>query len=103
MHTGDIRVDVQAAIAMLAPRSGLRQTYDITDEQAREDLSRVAVMVLSYAAQAARGLGQPMVPQSEVDQGRTLAERFMIRWKGEPDPSTSRPSTPTGPPRPSTA
>ena len=35
----------------------LRQTYDISDEQARVDLSRVAVMVLSYAAQSARGLG----------------------------------------------
>ena len=67
-------------------RSGMRQTYDISDEQAREDLSRVAVMVLSYAAQAARGLDQPVVPQREVDQGRTLAERFMIRWKGEADP-----------------
>lgn len=86
VHTGDIRVDVQAAVAMLAPSFGMRQTYDISDEQAREDLSRVAVMVLSYAAQAARGLHLPVVPQSEVDQGATLAERFMIRWKGEADP-----------------
>ena len=69
VHTGDIRVDVQAAIAMLAPAFGFRQTYDISDEQAREDLSRVAVMVLSYAAQAARGLNQPVVPQRDVDQG----------------------------------
>jgi len=44
------------------------------------------VMVLSYAAQAARGLGLPIVPQREVDRGHTLAERFLIRWKGEPDP-----------------
>jgi citrate synthase len=87
VHTGDIRVDVQAAIAMLAPAFGFQQTYDITDDQAREDLSRVAVMVLSYAAQAARGLHQPVVPQSDVDQGLTLAERFMIRWKGEADPT----------------
>jgi citrate synthase len=86
VHTGDIRVDVQAAVAMLAPSFGMRQTYDISDEQAREDLSRVAVMVLSYAAQAARGLNLPVVPQREVDRGATLAERFMIRWKGEADP-----------------
>jgi len=85
-HTGDVRADVQAAVAMLAPMLGMRQTYDISDEQARLDLSRVAVMVLSYAAQAARGLGLPIVPQREVDKGRTLAERFLIRWKGEPDP-----------------
>jgi citrate synthase len=43
-------------------------------------------MVLSYAAQAARGLGLPIVSQRDVDQGRTLAERFLIRWKGEPNP-----------------
>jgi citrate synthase len=85
VHTGDIRVDVQAAVAMLAPAFGMGQTYDITDEQAREDLSRVAVMVLSYAAQAARGLNRPVVSQREVDRGRTLAERFMIRWKGDAD------------------
>ena len=72
---------------MLAPAFGMRQTYDITDDQAREDLSRVAVMVLSYAAQAARGLHEAVVPQSEVDRGTTLAERFMIRWKGEADPT----------------
>src|SRR5215211_462848 len=86
IHTGDVRADVQAGVAMLAPMLGMRQTYDISDERARLDLSRVAVMVLSYAAQAARGLGLPIVPQREVDQGHTLAERFLIRWKGEPYP-----------------
>jgi citrate synthase len=43
-------------------------------------------MVLSYAAQSARGLNQPIVSQRAVDEGTTLAERFMIRWKGEADP-----------------
>ncbi|MDX6359638.1 MAG: citrate synthase [Nocardioidaceae bacterium] len=86
IHTGDVRADVQAGVAMLAPQLGMKQTYDISDEEARTDLSRVAVMVLSYAAQAARGLGQPIVPQREVDKGETLAERFLIRWKDDPDP-----------------
>ena len=86
VHTGDVRVDVQAAIAMLAPAFGFGQTYDISDEQAREDLARVAVMVLSYAAQSARGLDKPVVPQKTVDEGATLAEKFLIRWKGEADP-----------------
>ena len=27
-----------------------------------------------------------MIPQSEVDKAHTVVERFMIRWKGEPDP-----------------
>jgi citrate synthase len=86
VHSGDIRVDVQSAIAMIAPAWGMRQLYDIGDDEARADLARTAVMVLSYVAQAARGIGQPMVPQAEVDKAQTIAERFMIRWRGEPDP-----------------
>jgi len=86
IHTGDVRADVQASVAMLAPMLGMGQTYDISDEQARLDLSRVAVMVLSYAAQSARGLGKHVIPQNEVDKGRTLAEKFLIRWRGEADP-----------------
>jgi citrate synthase len=86
VHTGDVRVDVQAAIAMLAPAFGFGQTYDISDEQAREDLARVAVMVLSYAGQSARDIHLPVVPQRIVDEGRTLAEKFLIRWRGEADP-----------------
>jgi citrate synthase len=87
IHTGDVRADVQASVAMLAPMLGMGQTYDISDDQARLDLSRVAVMVLSYAAQSARGLGKPVVPQRVVDEGRTLAEKFLIRWRGEADPN----------------
>ncbi|OIJ25012.1 citrate synthase [Nocardioides luteus] len=87
VHTGDVRVDVQAAIPMLAPAFGFGQTYDISDEQAREDLARVAVMVLSYAGQSARSIHLPVVPQREVDKGNTLAEKFLIRWRGEADPA----------------
>src|SRR5215207_4512271 len=86
VHSGDIRVDVQSAVAMLAPYWGLGQLLDISDEQAREDLARVSVTALSFVAQSARGLGQPAVPQREVDKARTITERFMIRWRGEPDP-----------------
>jgi citrate synthase len=86
VHSGDIRVDVQSAIAMIAPAWGMRQLYDIDDDEAREDLARTAVMVLSYVAQAARGVGRPMVPQREIDQAETISERFMRRWRGDPDP-----------------
>ena len=82
VHSGDVRVDVQSAIAMLAPAWGLRPLYDIDDAQARDDLARTAVMVLSYVAQSARGTGVPMVPQSEIDKAETIVERFMIRWRG---------------------
>src|SRR2546430_5896076 len=36
VHSGDIRVDVQSALAMLAPAWGLRQLLDISDEQDRK-------------------------------------------------------------------
>jgi citrate synthase len=86
VHSGDIRVDVQSAIAMLAPAWGMQALYDTDEKQARDDLARCAVMVLSYVAQAARGQGLPMVPQSQVDKAGSITERFMTRWRGEPDP-----------------
>jgi len=90
VHSGDIRVDVQSALAMLAPAWGMHQLLDISDEQARDDLARASVMALSFVAQAARGLGLPMVPQKRVDEAKTITERFMIRWQGEPDPKHVR-------------
>ncbi|GAA1975581.1 citrate synthase 2 [Catenulispora subtropica] len=89
VHSGDVRVDVQSALAMLAPVWGLQPLLDTSDEKAREDLARAAVMALSFVAQSARSIehpGQAMVPQSEVDKAETIVERFMIRWRGEPDP-----------------
>ena len=86
VHTGDVRVDVQSALAMLAPIWGFRPLLDIDADQARENLARASVMSLSFIAQSARGLDKPMIPQREVDRGKTIPERFMIRWRGEPDP-----------------
>lgn len=86
VHTGDVRVDVQSALAQLAPVWGFRPLLDIDVEQAREDLARASVMALSFIAQSARGQELPMVPQREVDRASTIVERFMIRWRGEPDP-----------------
>jgi len=86
VHTGDVRVDVQSALAQLAPLWGFRPLLDIDVAQAREDLARASVMALSFVAQSARGQNIAMVPQRQVDRGTTIAERFMIRWRGEPDP-----------------
>ena len=82
----DPRVDVQAALAMLAPEWGLRPLIDITDEQAREDLARASVMALSFVAQSARDVGRPPVPQREIDRAGSIPERFLLRWRGEADP-----------------
>src|ERR671910_1227045 len=85
-RTGDPRVDLQSALAMLAPEWGLAQLIDISDKQAREDLARVSVMALSFVAQSARGVGRPPIPQAEVDKATSIPERFLIRWRGEADP-----------------
>jgi citrate synthase len=86
VRTGDPRVDLQAALAMLAPEWGLEQLIDIPDERAREDLARVSVMALSFVAQSARGVGRPPIPQREIDRATSIPERFLIRWRGEADP-----------------
>jgi citrate synthase len=90
VHSGDVRVDVQSALPIIAPSYGMRPLLDISDEQAREDLARTSVTALSFVAQSARGLGLPMVPQERINEARTITERFMVRWRGEPDPKHVR-------------
>jgi citrate synthase len=86
VHSGDPRVDVQSALAMLGPQWGFQQLIDISDEQARDDLARSSVMALSFVAQSARGIGRPPISQREVDKARSIPERFLIRWRGEANP-----------------
>ena len=90
VRSGDPRVDVQSALAMLAPAWGFRELIDISDEEARDNLARASVMALSFVAQSARGIGQPPVPQTQVDKARSIPERFLIRWRGEADPAHVR-------------
>jgi citrate synthase len=86
VRSGNIRVDVQAATAMLTPHWGLRELIDIDAGQARADLARASATMLSFVAQAARGPLAPPVPQRRVDAGVDATERFMIQWRGDPDP-----------------
>ncbi|HEX5142800.1 MAG TPA: citrate synthase 2, partial [Mycobacterium sp.] len=86
IHSGDVRVDVQAGLAMLAPIWGYRPLLDIDDTTARDQLARASVMALSYVAQSARGIYQPAVSQRRIDECSTITARFMTRWQGDPDP-----------------
>lgn len=86
VHTGEIRVDVQSALAQLAPVWGFRQLHDIDDVQAREQLARASAMAMSFVAQSARGTDRPTVPQREIDRSENVVERLLIRWRGDPDP-----------------
>src|SRR5687768_16031442 len=71
---------------MLGPEWGFEPLIDISDEVARDQLARAAVLALSFVAQSARGAGRPPVPQREVDKATSIPERFLIRWRGEADP-----------------
>ena len=86
VRSGDPRVDVQAALAMLAPQWGFGQLIDISDQAARDNLARASVMALSFVAQSARGIGRPPISQREIDKATSIPERFLIRWRGEADP-----------------
>jgi citrate synthase len=87
VRSGDPRVDVQAALAMLAPEWGFRALIDIDEAEARNNLARASVMALSFVAQSARGAGQPPVPQREIDKASSIPERFLLRWRGEANPA----------------
>jgi len=86
VSTGDVRVDAQSGVAALGARWGLRPLLDISAEQAREDVGRVSAQLLAFVAQSARGTDRPPVPRQQVDEAKTAAEAFLVRWRGEPDP-----------------
>jgi citrate synthase len=83
--SGSVMADLQAGLATLGPKWGLRQLVDVEAEQAREDLGRLSAAALSIVAQAARGPA-PAVPEAEVALGENAAEQFLIRWRVEADP-----------------
>ena len=83
-RSGDARVDLQATLPTLAPRWGLQQLVDTDADHAREDLARLSAATLSIVALALRG-DAPAVPEDKVAEGKTAAEQFLIRWRGELD------------------
>jgi citrate synthase len=86
--TGNAPADAQAEIARLSGVWGLGKLTEISDEQARDDLGRLSAQVMSIVARSARvadGL-EDAVPDDVVAGGKTAAERFLLRWRGEADP-----------------
>ncbi|MBB5153784.1 citrate synthase 2 [Saccharopolyspora phatthalungensis] len=86
VRTGDVRADVQAALAMAAPAGGFEPLLDIDEARARAQLARSSALGLSYVAQSARG-DQPAVPHARIAEATTATEQFLTRWRGEPDPT----------------
>ena len=86
--TGKAPADLQAQTARLSGLWGLGKLSEISDEQAREDLGRISAQMMSIVASAARVADgrSDAVPDDVVAQGKTAAEKFLLRWRGEADP-----------------
>jgi citrate synthase len=84
IRTGGYMSDLQAGLAVLGGRWGVKQLIDIDTKQAKEDLRRLSAAALSLVAQSARGDKEP-VPEDVVMRGKTAAERFLLTWRGEVD------------------
>ena len=85
-RSGDTRVDLQSALATLAPELGFGPLIDIDDATAREQLADASAAALAFVAQSARGTELAPVPEASIDAGDSAAERFLLRWRGEADP-----------------
>ena len=86
--TGRAPADLQAQTARLSGLWKLGKLNEISDEQAREDLGRISAQMMSIVARSARladGHDDP-VPDEVVARGKTAAEKFLLRWRGEADP-----------------
>ncbi|HVV57612.1 MAG TPA: citrate synthase 2 [Gaiellaceae bacterium] len=86
--TGVAPADLQAQTARLSGVWRLGKLNEISDEQAREDLGRLSAQMMSIVARSARiadGHDDP-VPDEVVARGRTAAEKFLLRGRGEADP-----------------
>jgi len=86
--TGNAPADLQAQTARLSGVWKLGKLNEISDDQAREDLGRISAQMMAIVAQSARladGHADP-VPEDVVAKGKTAAEKFLLRWRGEADP-----------------
>jgi citrate synthase len=85
--TGNAPSDLQAETARLAGEWSLGKLNEISDEEAREDLGRLSAQMMGIVARsAAVADGREPAPDDVVGQGKTVAEKFLLRWRGEADP-----------------
>jgi citrate synthase len=86
LRSGDVRVDLQAALAALAPAWQLTPLVDVSPPELRDQLARISAQAIECVALSARGSDAVPVPETVVAEGATLAERLLLRWRGEADP-----------------
>jgi citrate synthase len=87
--TGRAPADLQSATAQLSSEWALRKLVDIDPDEARDDLARLSATMMSVVAQSARVADghEDAVSDDVVDEGEIAAEKFLLRWRGEADPS----------------
>src|SRR6186997_3545880 len=83
--TGNAPADLQAETARLSGEWKLGKLNEISDEQAREDLGRLSSQMMGIVARSARVADgkTDSVPDDVVARGKTAAEKFLLRWRGE--------------------
>lgn len=88
IHTGDVRVDVQAGLAMLAPIWGYEPCSTSTTKVPATSWACVAGDARCPHCRRSRPVRYPppAVGQRTIDECSTVTGRFMTRWKGDPDP-----------------
>lgn len=90
LRSGNARIDLQIAITALAAAWDLAPLVDVAVTEAAAQLARISAQALDFTAQSARGSDLPAVPETVVAEGMTLAERFLLRWRGEVDPTQAQ-------------
>ena len=87
VRTGDPRVDVQAALAMLAPEWGLRPA---DRHRRRAGARQPRARRRSWRSRSSRsrraGSAGRRCRRREIDKAESIPERFLIRWRGEANP-----------------
>ena len=87
VHTGDVRVDVQSALAQLAPVWGFRPLLDIdAGAGPRRPGPGLGDGAVASSPSPPAGRTSRWCRSARSTRRRTIVERFMIRWRGEPDP-----------------
>jgi citrate synthase len=90
--TGRAPSDLQHETARMSGVWGLGKLNEISDQQAREDLGRISAQMMSIVARSARLADGHTddVPDDVVAGGKTAAEKFLLRWRGEDDPRAAK-------------
>jgi citrate synthase len=85
--SGNAPADLQAETARLSAHWKLGKLNEISDEQTRADLARLSAQMMEIVARsAAVADGREPAPDDVVARGKTAAEKFLLRWRGEADP-----------------